>query len=413
MTRIAIIDSQISGISGDMLLCSLIDAGANKDKVIKAILACQSFLKGTKIIHADFVKTTSHGFSATEFEFEYNDGVHQRQGVEMYRSLASCCDSLDLEQRTKAFALESMKTIVAAEALIHDQEISKVHLHETSSIDTFADIIGCAIALQDLKLFESQIFSTNVAVGGGVIKFSHGVLPNPSNAILQIFKGKPFTLIGGYVKEELTTPTGAAMLVNLTSRSINYYPSFAPEKMGYGAGHKKLKGFTNILRLVIGNSSLLIETNKDIAYLIETNVDDISGEIIGHLIELLTEAGARDVTVISGISKKNRPTYIIRVITDQTKMYSVLELLFKESSSLGIRVQAIERFILPRSIVTIPVNIHENRFNIHVKVAKDTSGNTISIKPEFEDIRLISSRLGISVKRTIELATAQVVQMLG
>jgi uncharacterized protein (DUF111 family) len=167
------------------------------------------------------------------------------------------------------------------------------------------------------------------------------------------------------------------------------------------------------LRLVIGNSSLLIETNKDIAYLIETNVDDISGEIIGHLIELLTEAGARDVTVISGISKKNRPTYIIRVITDQTKMYSVLELLFKESSSLGIRVQAIERFILPRSIVTIPVNIHENRFNIHVKVAKDTSGNTISIKPEFEDIRLIASRLGISVKRTIELATAQVVQRLG
>jgi uncharacterized protein (TIGR00299 family) protein len=413
MARIAIIDSQITGISGDMLLSSLIDAGANKDKVINAILSCQNFLKGSKIIGAAFVKTISHGFSAMEFQFNYKDSYYDRRGMDMYRSLASCCDSLDLEQRAKTFALESLKTVIVAEALIHGQEISTVHLHEASGLDTFADLVGCAIALQDLNLFECQIFSTQVAIGGGVIKFSHGIIPNPSNMILEIFKNKTFTLVGGQVDEEITTPTGAAMLVNLTSETINYYPSFTPEKIGYGAGQKKFKDMANILRLIIGKSSLLVKSNTDTTYIIETNVDDISGEIIGNLIELLTEAGAKDVTAIPGISKKNRPTHLIRVISDQTQMNSILEMLFRESGSTGMRVQEIQRFILPRSIVTVPISICDKNFNIHVKIAKDTSGKTINIKPEFEDIKLIASRVGISVKRAMELTTAEVVQRLG
>jgi uncharacterized protein (TIGR00299 family) protein len=413
MARIAIIDSQITGISGDMLLSSLIDAGANKDKVINAILSCQNFLKGSKIIGAAFVKTISHGFSAMEFQFNYKDSYYDRRGMDMYRSLASCCDSLDLEQRAKTFALESLKTVIVAEALIHGEEISTVHLHEASGLDTFADLVGCAMALQDLNLFECRIFSTQVAIGGGFIKFSHGIIPNPSNMILEIFRNKTFTLVGGHVDEEVTTPTGAAMLVNLTSETINYYPSFTPEKIGYGAGQKKFKDIANISRLIIGKSSLLIKANTDTTYIIETNIDDISGEIIGNLIELLTEAGAKDVTAIPGISKKNRPTHLIRVISDQTQMNSILEMLFRESGSTGMRVQEIQRFILPRSIVMVPINIRDKNFNIHVKIAKDTSGKTINIKPEFEDIKLIASRVGISVKRAMELATAEVVQRLG
>jgi uncharacterized protein (TIGR00299 family) protein len=231
--------------------------------------------------------------------------------------------------------------------------------------------------------------------------------------ILEIFKNKTFTLVGGQVNEEVTTPTGAAMLVNLTSETINYYPSFTPEKIGYGAGQKKFKDKANILRLIIGKSSLLVKANIDTTYIIETNVDDISGEIIGNLIELLTEAGAKDVTAIPGISKKNRPTHLIRVISDQTQMNSILEMLFRESGSTGMRVQEIQRFILPRSIVTVPISICDKNFNIHIKIAKDTSGKTINIKPEFEDIKLIASRVGISVKRAMELTPAEVVQKLG
>src|ERR1051325_4939094 len=238
-TRIAIIDSQLSGISGDMLLSSLVHAGADKENVLNAIHVCQNYLKGSKIKHADFIRTSRSGLSATEFQFKYLDSVSQRRGIEMYRSLALCCDSLDLQQRAKTFILESFKTIIKSESIIHGEEIGSVHLHETSSIDTFADLIGSAVALQDLDLFDSRIYSTAVAVGGGYLKFSHGTIANPSSVVLEIFKETPFTLHGGTVEEELTTPTGAAMLVNLTSETISHYPTFSPEKVGYGAGHKK------------------------------------------------------------------------------------------------------------------------------------------------------------------------------
>jgi uncharacterized protein (TIGR00299 family) protein len=412
MAKIAIIDCQTAGISGDMLLSSLIDAGADKNKVIRAIIACQNFLDGSEITNARFIKTKSKGFNATQFCFQFRDNISERNGMKMFRSLALCCDFLKLEQRAKTFALESLKTLISAEALIHGEEINSVHLHESSSIDTFADLVGCAIALQDLKLFECQIVSTNVSVGGGIVKFSHGIIPNPTNVILEIFKGKSFTLIGGQVDEELTTPTGAAMLVNLTSESINYYPRFSPETIGYGAGLKKFTQVPNILRLVIGTSHLVSDAIKDTIFMVETNIDDISGEIIGNMIEQLTEAGAKDVTVLQGISKKNRPTHLIRVISDRTKINTVLEMLFRESGTLGVRIQEIERIILRRSSVTVSVKIHDNFFKIRVKIAKDSYGRTISIKPEFQDLVDIASRIGISVKEASELTSAELFHKL-
>jgi pyridinium-3,5-bisthiocarboxylic acid mononucleotide nickel chelatase len=413
MTKIAIIDCQIAGISGDMLLSSLIDAGADRNKIISAIISCQNFLEGSKITNATFIKTKTHGFYATQFDFQFRDTISERNGMKMFRSLALCCDFLKLEQRAKTFALESFKTLISAEALVHGEDINSIHLHESSSIDTFADLIGCATALQDLKLFESQIFSTRVAIGGGLLKFSHGIISNPTNAILEIFKGKSFTLIGGPVDEEITTPTGAAMLVNLTSESINYYPSFSPEIVGYGAGLKKFSYIPNTLRFVIGRSHIVYDTTIDTIFMIETNIDDISGEIIGNMIEQLTKSGAKDVTVLQGISKKNRPTHLIRIISDQTQVNTILEILFRESGTIGARIQEVRRIILPRSIVTVPVKIHNNFFNIHVKITKDSYGRTITVKPEFQEIVDIASRTGISVKQALDLTNAQLFNKVG
>ena len=411
-TRIAIIDSQLSGISGDMLLSSLVHAGADKHKVLNAIHACQNYLKGSKIKHADFIRTSRSGLSATEFEFKYIDSVSRRRGIEMYRSLALCCDSLDLQQRAKSFILESFKTIIKSESIIHGEEFGSVHLHETSSIDTFADLIGSAIALQDLGLFESRIYSTGVGVGGGYLNFSHGMIANPSSAVLEIFKDRPFILHGGRVEEELTTPTGAAMLVNLTSESVSHYPSFSADKVGYGAGHKKLKEIPNILRLVIGKSSLISKARTDIVHLLETNVDDISGEVIGNLIDVLMKAGALDVVAIPGVSKKNRPVYVIRVMTDHSKLNDVMDLLLRESGSLGTRTQELQRFVLPRALLHAQVDIDGKQFNVQVKIAKDSRGNTISIKPEFEDIKVIALQLEMPFKRTMDLVTAKLLQRL-
>ncbi|HZE78958.1 MAG TPA: nickel pincer cofactor biosynthesis protein LarC [Nitrososphaeraceae archaeon] len=415
MTQIAIIDSQVSGISGDMLLSSLVDVGADKRKIINAIWDCQNFLDGTRLLEADFLGAFSHGFRTTIFRLKYKDNTCQRKGIEMYRSLASCCNSLDLEQRAKTFALESLKTLVMAEAVIHGKDFSSVHLHESSSIDTFADLVGCATALQDLKLFQSKILSTKIAIGGGVVKFSHGTISNPTNAILEIFKNKRFSLIGGQVDQEITTPTGAAMLVNLASESINLYPSFIPEKIGYGSGHKKFKEIPNFLKIVIGKSSFLSEVSTDTIYLMETNIDDVSGELIGNLIDQLTQAKARDVIAIPGMSKKSRPAYVIRVISDQTHKDNILEIIFRESGTMGVRIQEVQRIIASRTIVIVPVklNNNNNHFNIHVKIAKDSNGKTISIKPEFDDIKNIASKAGIPVKNAMELANIQIMERIG
>lgn len=409
--KVAVIDCQVAGIAGDMLMSALVDAGADKSKVADAIFACHEFLEGSKVTKISFDKIVAHGFSATQLHISYKDGAHERKGAEMLRALARTCDSLGFEQRAKAFAQESLKSIISAEATIHGEDFNNVHLHEASSIDTLADLVGCAAGLQDLGLYGADIYSTRVAVGGGLLKFSHGTVPNPASAILQILQGKQFVIEGGPARDELTTPTGAAMLATLAKGSIDYYPSVIPERTGYGAGSKKFEEFANVVRLLIGRSP--VQAGRDMVCMVETNVDDATGEVIGNLIERLADAGAKDVTVIPGMTKKSRPTYLVRVICDDSLLNKALDLLFGESGTLGVRVQRVERFVLPRAVVTVPVEIEGNTFNVHVKVAKDASGRIINAKPEFEDIKIIASRCGMPAKRISELVGAQVAQKTG
>ncbi|MDQ5859805.1 MAG: LarC family nickel insertion protein, partial [Thermoproteota archaeon] len=210
----------------------------------------------------------------------------------------------------------------------------------------------------------------------------------------------------------LTTPTGAAMLVNLVQGSVNYYPSIAPEKIGYGAGIKKFEGFPNVVRVVIGTSGTVYETTKDIVYVVETNIDDASGELVGNVIEQLSDI-AKDVTVISGTTKKNRPTYLIKIISESTQLNNVLELLFNESGTLGARVQEVERIVLPRDVVTMSVNINGNTLDVRVKVVKDSSGQVTNVKPEFEDIKVIATKCQIPVKKAMDQVKAEVIKKLG
>ena len=412
MPRVAILDSQVAGIAGDMLMSSLVDAGASKTKVTEAIFACSNFLKDSMIINAHFAKVVSHSFAATQLQMNSKDEVFTRKGTEMYSALVRCCDSVGLESRAKTFALDSLKMLISAEATIHGQNFDNVHLHEASSIDTLADLVGCATALQDLQLFDARLYSTKVAIGGGLLSFSHGTISNPASAILEIFKNKRFVLVGGPAEDELTTPTGAAMLVNLVQGSVNYYPSIAPEKIGYGAGIKKFEGFPNVVRVVIGTSGTVYETTKDIVYVVETNIDDASGELVGNVIEQLSDI-AKDVTVISGTTKKNRPTYLIKIISESTQLNNVLELLFNESGTLGARVQEVERIVLPRDIVTMSVNINGNVLDVRVKIVKDSSGRITNVKPEFEDIKVIATKCQIPVKKAMDQVKAEVIKKLG
>jgi pyridinium-3,5-bisthiocarboxylic acid mononucleotide nickel chelatase len=407
LSKISIIDAQIAGLSGDMLLSALIDLGADKKKVIDSIYSCENFIPGSKIKDVRFEKVNSNGFTATRFYFEYKDEILERKGMEIIKNISQYTEYLDLKPRSKSFIMESIKTLINAEAKIHGQPLDQVYLHEASSIDTFVDLIGCAIALEDLKIFDSTILSTYISIGNGLTTFSHGTIPNPTNAILEIFRGKSFVLTGND-QGELTTPTGAAMLVNLSSECIRYYPPFIPERIGLGAGHRKLKDRPNVLRIVTGKDPVIPYLNNEKMFLIETNIDDVDGEIIGNLIEVLMKEGARDVTIIPGITKKNRPVNIIRILSDIVKTDILIDKLFKETGTSGIRINEINRITLERNIIIIEVAINYSKYDIRVKITRDSSNNIINIKPEFNDLKKIAEIEESSLKAIQELVMFQI-----
>jgi pyridinium-3,5-bisthiocarboxylic acid mononucleotide nickel chelatase len=407
LSKISIIDAQIAGLSGDMLLSALIDLGADKKKVIDSIYSCENFIPGSKIKDVRFEKVNSNGFTATRFYFEYKDEILGRKGMEIIKNISQYTEYLDLKPRSKSFIMESIKTLINAEAKIHGQPLDQVYLHEASSIDTFVDLIGCAIALEDLKIFDSTILSTYISIGNGLTTFSHGTIPNPTNAILEIFRGKSFVLTGND-QGELTTPTGAAMLVNLSSECIRYYPPFIPERIGLGAGHRKLKDRPNVLRIVTGKDPVIPYLNNEKMFLIETNIDDVDGEIIGNLIEVLMKEGARDVTIIPGITKKNRPVNIIRILSDIVKIDILIDKLFKETGTSGIRINEINRITLERNIIIIEVAINYSKYDIRVKITRDSSNNIINIKPEFNDLKKIAEIEESSLKAIQELVMFQI-----
>ena len=202
------------------------------------------------------------------------------------------------------------------------------------------------------------------------------------------------------------------MLVNLASGSSSYYPSVMPEKIGYGAGTKEFEGFANVVRVLVGTSDTDTKITMDKVCVVETNIDDASGELMGNLVEKLSDV-AKDVMVISGTSKKNRPAYLIKIISEKTELSNVLEVLFSESGTLGARVQEVSRFVLPRAMLIMPVEIGDSIFNVHVKVAKDHGGRVTNVKPEFEDIKIIAAKCRMPVKRVMELVSTQIIKEAG
>lgn len=410
MTRIVIIDSQIAGISGDMLLSSLVDIGASKKKVIDSIYACQDYFKGTKIRKADFLKSVSHDISCTKFLFDYVDSTHSRAASSVYKEISACSDSLNLSNDAKSFVLNSLNRIILAESKIHGSRYNSVRLHEVSTIDTAADLIGTAVALDDLKLFSGKFYSTDVAVGNGLLEFSHGFVPNPGNAILEILKGSDILLVPGKIDGELTTPTGASMLVNLAPEHIPEYPPIIPEKIGYGGGQKEGKNAANILRVVIGDSASKLDYTLENIYELETNVDDVTGEVIGNMIDVLYENNAKDVTVLQGISKKGRPSFVIKVLSDKASKNALVQILLSETGSLGCRVNQINRIIVPRSLVRLPISIQNRKFEVNVKIAKSTGGKINSMKPESDDIRKISRSLKLPYKKIFDIVRQELIR---
>ena len=394
---VIVIDPQIAGISGDMLLSSLVNLGADKNKIIEGIAKSQKFLPGSTIKKIDFQKIQKRGIESTELILEIDEDVSARKGIEIKKAILDSVDELSLSIKAKIFAESCIDTLISSESKIHGVSEDTVHFHEASSIDTLVDIVGITIALDNLKFFEEKIVCLPISVGGGTVSFSHGTMSNPASAVLQIFKNSNLNIQGNNSKEELTTPTGACILVNLTNNPVSYYPSMNVNSIGYGAGKKDFKGFSNVLKIIQGHEN---NVETDSVKILETNVDDVSGEILGHLIEKIMDKGAKDVSIYPGITKKGRPTNLISVICDDEKVDAITDILVLETGTLGIRISTSNRFIVPRTSHSFSLTFEGKSFEINYK--KSTYKEKTHFKIEFEDLKNISKALDKPI-RDIEL----------
>ena len=385
---VIVIDPQIAGISGDMLLSSLVNLGANKNKIIEGITKSQKFLPDSTIKKMDFQKVEKCGIESTELILEIDENISERKGIEIKKAILESVNELNLSTKAKIFAESCINTLISSESKIHGISEDSVHFHEASSIDTLVDIVGITIALDDLQLFEEKIVCLPVSVGGGTVSFSHGTMSNPASAILQIFKNSNLNIQGNNSKEELTTPTGACILVNLTNNPVQYYPSMNVDSIGYGAGQKDFEGFSNVLKIIQGYED---EFNMDSVKILETNIDDVSGEILGHLIEKIMDQGAKDVSIYPGITKKGRPTNLVCVICDDVKVDVIIDTLILETGTLGIRISNSNRYIVPRTNHNFSLTFDGKSFEVNYK--KSSHKGKIHFKIEFDDLKNISNAL--------------------
>jgi len=398
--RILVIDCQVAGISGDMIVGALLDLGADTTKVVKAMESVKDFIESCENIEVIVRDVTRKGFHAKKVDVRTKE-TNEMSGLELIKATAKCLEYLELSKEAKQFALNSTNTLVETEARIHDEPIEEVHLHEAGSVDTPADIVGTAVAADDLGIFNMKVYSTPVAVGGGLFKFSHGTVSSPAPATLEILRSKNFPFKGGPVESELATPTGVSILVNLANEIVHFYPSMKAIKVGYGAGTKDFEEIPNVLRIVLGEP---VDYNlvRDEIMILETNLDDVTGEVIGHAMNRLLLEGAKDVSVIPIFTKKNRPGQIVKVITDKQNVERLSRILIEETGSLGVRIYPCERRILTRELIPVEIEIDGLKELVRVKVAKDRKGEIVQVKPEYEDARRIAEKTQKSLRKVMK-----------
>ncbi len=401
--KILVIDCQIAGISGDMFLGALIDVGADVNKVVSAIKSLENQAYGYKNVKINVQQVLQKEFKATKIDVTA-ESTSRKNGSKLVEIIEKNAKTLKFSAKAQQFASNVIRTLVGSEAKLHGKALSNAHLHEVGLVDTPAEIIGAAVAMEDLGLFNAEIYATPVSVGGGLFKFSHGTVSSPAPATLEIFRSKNFPIKGGPVESELTTPTGAAILVNLANEVSCFYPEMTPLKIGYGAGNKNFKEMPNVLRLTVGEP-LEKWLLKDEIAILETNLDDVTGEIIGNSLDKLLHEGAKDVSIIPMFTKKNRPGQILKIVADRKDVKRLSRVVMEETGTLGVRVYPCERHIINRELISVDVLIDDVKEHVKVKIAKDRNGKVLRIKPEYEDAKRLSDKTGKPLREINEIVT--------
>ena len=407
-----VIDASPSGVSGDKYLGALLDLGGKAASLRKVATTVAENFPGTDSIDVKVRRVERGDIRAQLVTVESESKSGKRKASEILRSAQKCLYKLQMSDWATKFSLSTLQTLVQAESKVHAHSPRDVELDELGSPDTLVDVLGVAQLADSLGFDNAIWWSTPIAVGGGTTRFANRTYPNPPPAVAEILRQNNFPLDRGQANIELSTPTGAAITVNLVSKYTQQYPSFRPEKIGYGAGSKELEEVANVLRLTVGQSMQPSHSHDEIVIL-ETNLDDVSGEVIGRAAERLISAGARDVTVTSVIMKKNRPGHIISVITTRNEAERLADVLITETGTLGVRELPVLRHISPRKTTEIKVKVKGKNEHIRVKLAEDGKGRTVGAKPEYEDLKRISERTGLSMLDLQKMAKPSIEALKG
>ena len=379
-----IIDPQSSGISGNMIIGALADLGADEIE-LKNIM--ESVTKEFGEISVEFKKINKKGIVSTYCNVE----MIEKSNVYHYDEFIAKIKNLDIENKIITKSIAVFERIALAETKVHGTTLQEVHFHEVGASDAVADVIGAIYAYYSLNLDKEKIIGLPVAVGGGQIKTAHGVLPVPAPATLEILKG--VKCIGGPVSSELATPTGCALYMELCDEIKEFLPATKPLKIAYGAGSKDFD-HPNVLRIIQSSE----EIQMDKIDVIETNIDHLTGEELGYLFDKLSSEGALDVSITPIIMKKNRQGSLLKVISKEENREHLLNTIFKETGSLGIRILPnIHRGIAKREFETEKIEIEGEKFEITYKIGY-LNNKIISKRVEFEDLKKIAVKTGLPLK---------------
>lgn len=395
-----------------MLLGALIDAGADLETIQETLELIPGNFPRCKSIRLETTEVKKHGFRACSVHFMISEKDQETSTQTLIQSTHEISKASRLSEKARLFAVTAIQVLADAESELHGLEMSKAHLHEAGSTDTLADVFGVATACDSLDLFGGEILATPVAVGSGLVSFSHGTVATPAPAVLEIARRKGIPIIGGPEASELATPTGISMLAGLTDRFVEAYPAIIPDKVGYGAGKKDLVKVPNFLRVVTGQS-IGQKWGAEEIQVLETNLDDVSGEILGHALQRILDSGAKDAWLTPALFKKNRPGHVLHAICDSSDGLKIADIIIRETGTFGVRFHQWNRFILQREVGTVKLQIAGKTFEVRVKLAKDGSGRIVRVKPEFDDVRAIAEAVDKPAREISDLVMREILAEKG
>ena len=380
-----------TGLAGDMTLASLIDAGRQLDRPVEE--AVQTAIASLPL---DGVTLRVDSVMRGDFQALHVVVDHPRQHTHRHLSdIREILTAGDLTPGARGLADELFSCVAAGEAAVHGSTPEEVHFHEVGAVDSIVDIVGTGVAVDCLGV--ERIVCGPVPTGFGFVEIAHGVCPVPAPGTAEILRGVPLRDVP--VEMELTTPTGAAV-ARVLADSFGRLPEMTVRAVGHGAGSRDIPGRANILRAFVGDAATAVD--RDHVVLLETNLDDVSGEVIGHASQLLREAGALDVYSTPIQMKKHRPGVLLAVMARPADAEGLEELLFRETGTLGVRRVTVERSVRSReeSEVDTPFG------RVRVKISR-RAGRSPQVTAEFDSASKVAARAGVTLREVYRAAESQ------